>query len=123
MNLGEYITSYRQEHGLSLRAFAEACDMNHATISLIERGIDTKGQAKNIVENITLGTLTHIANGLRLTVPELINLVDDIPEDIKKAQPKADALSQAKLDFIDAVKQLPDDKVQLLQTFVDALKK
>ena len=74
MQLGEWINTYRTEHGLSMQAFADLCGFSKAYIGQLEKGINPKTQ-KRI--SPTMQTFSKIAKGTGLTVDELLGILDD----------------------------------------------
>lgn len=82
MKLGELIQNYRKEHGLSLRAFAEKCHISNAYLSMLESGRHpTSGRP--IIP--TLGVFTKIANGMGISLDELLLNVEDMPVTISNS--------------------------------------
>ncbi len=79
MELVELIKKYRAEHGLSQRQFAEECGLSNGYISLLERGLNRK---TNRPVTPTLPSLQLLANGMHMTLTELLSSVDDMPIDL-----------------------------------------
>jgi len=75
MTLAEFVVSYRAEHNLSQRQFAERCGVSNGTISNIEKGQNpaTKKKIRTDPE-----TLKKIATGMSISVHELLQIVDDM---------------------------------------------
>lgn len=40
MKIGEWVRSYRKEHGLSMQAFGDMCGLSRAYISILEKGVN-----------------------------------------------------------------------------------
>lgn len=40
MKIGEWVKTYRKEHGLSMQAFGDMCGLSRAYISILEKGIN-----------------------------------------------------------------------------------
>ena len=104
MKLGEKIKSYRSEHDLSLRQFAEKCGVSHAYVGYLEQG-SNPSTGRPIVPN--LARLTALAKGMEMSVEELISEVDDFDiaieidheaERIKRLMAYAEKLNSAGLD-------------------------
>lgn len=79
MNLGELIRNYRTEHDLSQRQFAERCDLSNGYISILEKGANPN-TGKPVMP--TIPQLKKLASGMRMSVMEMIELVDDMPIDL-----------------------------------------
>lgn len=60
--LGEYIKSYRTEHGLSLREFAKLADISHTHIDSIEKGVDFRTGKPVRITNETIQKLAKALN-------------------------------------------------------------
>ena len=59
MNLSDWIKSYRQEHGLSMQAFADLCGFSKAYVAILEKGINP---STNKPVSPTMQTLKKIAD-------------------------------------------------------------
>jgi len=75
LKLSDLIISYRKEHNLSQRKFAELSGLSNGYISMLEKG---KNPNTNLPITPTLPQLKKIAQGLKMTLNELFNCVDDI---------------------------------------------
>lgn len=69
MKLSEYVKTYRKKHGLSLRQMAERCDCSFQYIQKLE---------KDEVAVPTAKMLAKLANGMGMTLHELLTVVDDM---------------------------------------------
>ena len=65
---GKHLRELRFQKGLSQEELAFECDMQPSHIGQLERGL----------KNPTLDTLVKIANGLKMPLPELIDLTVEI---------------------------------------------
>ena len=79
MKLGELIIEYRTSHNISQRQFADICDLSNGYISMLERGINPKTQ-KPITP--TIPQLKKLADGMAMTISEILEKVDDMPIDL-----------------------------------------
>lgn len=70
--LAENMRAYRQQHGISQEALAEACGLHRTYIGSVERA----------ERNVTLRTLATLAEALGISVPQLLtpNLFDMMRE-------------------------------------------
>lgn len=84
MTLGDYIKSYRQEHGLSQRSFAAQSGLSNGYISMVEKG---ENPATGEPIKPTLIALKKIASGMGITLAVLISRCDDIPVDLSQELP------------------------------------
>jgi len=80
MKLKEYIQSYREEHDLSQRKLADICGLSNGYISMLESGINPNTQLPLIP---SMPKLKLLANGMGLTLNELLMKVDDMPIDLQ----------------------------------------
>ena len=120
MKLGDLIAQYRIEHSLSQRRFALNCDLSNGYVSMLEKGINPATQ-KPVTP--TMQQLKKIADGMGLTVTELLEKVDDMPIDISLGDhDSAESLSKEKQDLIEQIKALPEEKVQLLLQLAKSLR-
>lgn len=75
MNIGKFISDYLIEHNLSQRQFAKRCNLSNGYISMLINNINPK-TSKPLVPS--LKSLLCIANGMNISLDELINNTDDI---------------------------------------------
>ena len=108
MSLSEFIKKYREEHGLSQRAFAEICGVSNGYISLIEREEIDKRTGKPSKPKIE--SLMAIAKGMGMTLQELVDSVDvDIPVDLGPIKVKTPTLvieDERTIEFINLFSQM-----------------
>lgn len=69
MDLGKIIRTYRTDHDLSLREFADRCDLSHTYIDKLEKGVDPR--SKKSVEP-TVETVSKIASAMGMSLDELL---------------------------------------------------
>ena len=84
MKLGDLIREYRAQHDLSQRQFADKCDLSNGYISILEKGTNPN-TGKPVIP--TIPQLKKLANGLGITVMEMLESVDDMPIDITEGIP------------------------------------
>ena len=123
MTLGEYIKKYRDAHDLSQRQFSSVCGVSNGYISMIESGKNPKTG-----EPITPSpqTVRVIANGMGLTMQELLSEVDDLYLDLtgyEKQPPSVEGLSELAMQIAQIVDRLPEESRQLLLAEVQALER
>lgn len=75
MKLSDLIQEYRREKGLSQRQFAIACSLSNGYIAMLERGFNPKTN-QPITPTITV--MKKIANGMGMSLSDLINKADDM---------------------------------------------
>lgn len=73
MTLGEFIKQYREEHKLSIRAFASLVGMSTQQISNIEKGIGNDGKPMTS----TMKTYKKIAEAIGMTENDFLNMLSD----------------------------------------------
>ncbi len=67
--LGNIIKQYRQEKGLSLRAFSSRCGLSHSYVDMLEKGRDPRnGQPPRP----SIDTLIALAKGLEIEARKLL---------------------------------------------------
>lgn len=79
MLLREIISEYRKSHNLSQRAFAAKCNVTNGYMSMIEKG-ENPSTGKPLVPSFA--KLKQLANGMDMTVNQLIQIADDMEIDI-----------------------------------------
>ena len=84
MKLGGLIKEYRDEHGISQRQFATACGLSNGYISMLEKGENPK-TGKPVTP--TLQQLKKLADGMGMTMMDMLDRVDDMPIDITEVAP------------------------------------
>ena len=84
MTLGDLVKDYRTTHDLSQRQFASLCGLSNGYISILEKGLNPKTE-KPITP--TIPQLCKLAEGMGITVNDLLEKVDDMPIDIGESSP------------------------------------
>lgn len=102
MTIGDIIKRYRQENRLSQREFAKRCKVTNGYISMLENDYNPK-TSKPIVP--TLERLKCIADGMCISLQELIEMADDMPVDLSsdRAQGSLSEDEQQLLSFYRSV--------------------
>lgn len=77
MLLGNIIYEYRTKHQLSLRAFANKCNLSYTYISMLEKNKDYR-TGKPIAP--TLDSVKYIAKAMNMSIDELLKIIDDDQE-------------------------------------------
>jgi transcriptional regulator with XRE-family HTH domain len=109
MTLGEIITRYRSEHGMSMRAFARASGLSVTYISSLENGVTQRGNKPTP----SLETYRAVAKAMCMDIDTLLRAIDD---DIKimPTSTGEHKLSPRKQELFDLIDSLPDDKVEAI---------
>lgn len=74
MKIGDYVKNYRHEHGLSMQAFGNKCNLSRAYISILEKGINP---TTNKPFSPTLETLKKIADVTNTDLDTLLKMLED----------------------------------------------
>ena len=77
MFLGEVIKKYREQHNLSLRAFADRCGLSYTYISMLEKNTDYR-TGKPIAP--TLDSVKYISAAMNIPLDDLLKMLDDEQE-------------------------------------------
>lgn len=99
MRLGDLISKFRIDRGLSQRQFASQCGLSNGYIAMLEKGLNPSTQ-KPITP--TIPQLKKIASGMGITIMELFEQVDDMPIDVS-----ADYVSADNIIPMPAMNRLP----------------
>lgn len=73
MTLGEFVKQYREEHSLSVRAFASLVGISPQSVINIETGIGNNGKPMTS----TMKTYRKIADGIGMSEQDLLNMLSD----------------------------------------------
>lgn len=73
MTLSEFIRQYREEHGMSIRAFAAMAGMSPQQISNIEKGVGNNGKPMTS----TMSTYKKIADAVGMSEQDFLNMLND----------------------------------------------
>lgn len=74
MTLREYITKYRDDHGLSQRQFAQICDISNGYLAMIENNVNPR-TGKPPVLSLTM--FRKLAGGMGMSLQSLFEVIDD----------------------------------------------
>lgn len=98
MTLGNLIKTYRTNNNLSLRDFAKRCGLSHTYISALEKDIDYR-TGKPIAP--TLDTVKYIAQGMNISIEEILKILDDEQEfNLKSEAPKYKETNNSAVVFV-----------------------
>lgn len=84
LHLSDLIKSYRAEHGLSQRKFAQVCGLSNGYLSMLENG---KNPRSDEPMSPSLSVLNSIAIGMGKTIDELIEACDDMMVSLRPDTP------------------------------------
>ena len=73
MKIGEWLKTYREQHGLSMQALADLCGFSKAYINVLEKGVNPK-TGKSI--SPTMQTFEKIARATKTDVDTLLKILD-----------------------------------------------
>jgi len=73
MTLSEFIRQYREEHDMSIRAFAAMAGMSPQQISNIEKGVGNNGKPMTS----TMSTYKKIADAVGMSEQDFLNMLND----------------------------------------------
>ena len=104
MTLKEYVLEFRKNHKISQRQLAAMCDLSNGFISMLERGNNP-----NTHEPITpsLKTLKKLANGMGVSLDELLSVTDDIQLN----------LTAFDLEDSSTMESFSDKEIQLIEAY------
>lgn len=114
MTLGEYIKSYRAEHNIGQREFAQMCGISAGYVSMLENNRNPKSGLP-LSPRIEIYQQVAAATGVGLD--ELIAIIDDNITVGTRTKPTVtvdDGLDEKKRQLIDLILQLPPDAVERL---------
>ena len=115
VKLSEIVKTYRSEHGLSMERLAANSGLTKGYISMIETG---KNPATNKPIMPTIETLSKLANGMNITLDQLISAMDDNTSVIVTDKKK---ISDEEIELIVAFRQLNIKGRQKLFDYIDDL--
>lgn len=114
MKIGDLIIRYRTTHVLSQRQFASACGLSNGYISMLERGVNPSTQ-KPVTP--TIPQLKKLADGMHMTVMELLEQVDDMPVDISGAVAGTVIGGSSQFSLLDQEPTLDPDERDLIRKY------
>ena len=124
MDIGSIIKNYRDSIGMSLRDFASKCGASHSYIAMLESGKNSK-TGEPIIPTITM--LKKIANGLGISVNDLIAMCDDMPVDLHSSpqtkSPEEPKLLEGEEELLQLIRLMPAEmKALYIETLRATLK-
>ena len=113
MTLGEVITQYRFDHGVSQKDFASRAGLSAAQICRLEKGVNSKGVS---FSNPTVTTIQKCARAMNMPFDKLYNMLFDgdmtvqrmsrLEYDLLKAYRESEsAVQQVILDILHVTKR------------------
>lgn len=112
MKLSEIVRNYRKKYRMSLRTFADRCGLTHPVIDHIEKEANQSGTPYQP----SLYTLQKVANGMRMSLNELLNQMDDMNVYVNEVDEMRDMLKEnddLRMLLSASSKLSPDDIKQL----------
>lgn len=88
MKLSEIVRNYRRSHRMSLRTFADRCGLAHTVIDRIEKEVNQVGTPYHP----SLDTLQKVANGMSMSINDLVAMMDDMKVYVDEADEMRDML-------------------------------
>lgn len=73
MTLGDLISQHRQEHGMNMQDFADACGLSKAYISILERNVNPKSGKAPVP---TMETIQAVGRVLGISFNEIVAMLD-----------------------------------------------
>lgn len=127
--LGDIIKKYRlsQNPELSIRKFAEKCNLSYSYISMLEKNKDPRGNA--IIP--TIATINKVAIAMDMDFDTLFNQLDSNYLIKVNATPDIEPLPYNKTEHLKAyinwfskiLAKMPDDKIDSLMEYAEYLSK
>ena len=74
MTLGEYMVSFREDHKLTQRQFANMCDLSNTYIKVIEENYNPKTGKPPV---LSLATIRKIAVGMGMSLQSLTDIIEN----------------------------------------------
>ena len=74
MFLGQIIKKYRNEHNLTLQAFANKCGLSKGYIAMLEKNYNSKTKEPIVPSS---ATFCKVADAMNITLEDLLNQVDE----------------------------------------------
>ena len=90
MKLSEIVRNYRKSHRMSLRTFAERCNLAHTVVERVEKERNQLGTPYQP----SLDTIQKLANGMRMSMSELLNQMDDMKVYVNEVDEMRDLLKE-----------------------------
>ena len=97
MKIGEILQRYRKNNDLSQRQFAIKCELSNGYISILEKGINPK-TGKPVTPTLT--QMKKLADGMDMSLTELLEKADDIYIEFAGNYPYKDFLGHSLPDNI-----------------------
>lgn len=106
MTLGERVSTYRQDHGLSMRDFARRCGVSHVVVQYVERGERQNGEPYMP----KFDTVRKLARGMGVSAEQLIAECEDFDLDISVGPEETPI-------YADFLQNQSTDEMMLLQAY------
>lgn len=110
MKLSEYISGYRKNHHLSLRALADQCGVSYQYINKLE---------KDEIEKPSLEFLSRLAKGTGITLQELLTIVDDFAIDLRSDTPLLQGKNEVINRSIEKLNTMSADDISFIESIID----
>ena len=81
MTIGEIVSKYCKEHGITFQQFAVKCSLSKGYVSML---VNEKNPKTGKPLKPTIETYQNIADGMHMTLDELFEVMDDAPVRLNK---------------------------------------
>ena len=109
MKIGEYVSNYREEHGMSQREFARRANLSNVIIGFLEKGVRTNGEPYLP----KFDTIKKVARAMGMSAEQLISECDDFDLDISVGMEETPLME----DFMRELQSQSPDEAMLIQAY------
>jgi transcriptional regulator with XRE-family HTH domain len=113
MKLSDIIKNYIEEHNYTIRGFANICGISSSQMSLMARGINSRGD-KSLPE---AKTLEKLAAGMGIGYRELLSVMDD--NALIVVSESGDELAPEKQALIDKILIATPEQLEKIQSIIN----
>lgn len=113
MKLSDIIKNYIEEHNYTVRGFADICGISSSQMSLMARGINSRGD-KSLPEP---KTLEKLAAGMGIGYRELLSVMDD--NALIVVSESGDELAPEKQALIDKILIATPEQLEKIQSIIN----
>ena len=116
MKIGDWVKQYRTEHGLSMQAFGDMCNLSRAYISILEKGINPTTKKPF---SPTIQTIKKIAEVTGVSFDDLLHLLDkDQSIIVNSVSDAADDLTEDEKHLVEDYRKLTDDEKREVKNMI-----
>lgn len=118
MKLGDAIKKYRDDHKMSMQAFADASHLSKGYISMLEKHKNPQSSRELVP---SMQTYSKVASAMGLDLNSLLSLLDEDTLVSVNSDDHSESLTPTEHSLVDSFRNLNEEGQSKVQSYIDDL--